>query len=271
MERCMTVVQTKPGKTGPKIASMAWESAAFSAMASKLCRFCFTARRHPCFYRPDHTLLDDEMRLPIAVMLGAHTVQYIPPTTNPSLNASLQVASIIEASSIPCVEKLVTIAVAAIDLLQKMGKNKKDYAWGSVELYISRTFSSDGYLAGVAQDLEDMQQKHCRIKSVLHVNNSIQGYRKHIDDLKIDFLGTTSKVSHYISSLPPEISPSKNMPSGSAANDSQASVAWIRGRREMFCVKKVCNKSLTLYPIELGRQYKAHGVLSIFPMRAVTL
>ncbi|SJL04294.1 uncharacterized protein ARMOST_07655 [Armillaria ostoyae] len=42
------------------------------------------------------------------------------------LNASLQVASLVEASNIPYVEKLAKVSVAVIELLEKKAKNKED-------------------------------------------------------------------------------------------------------------------------------------------------
>ncbi|KAK0185325.1 hypothetical protein F5146DRAFT_1167000 [Armillaria mellea] len=76
----------------------------------------------------------------------------------PALNASLQVASLVEASGVPYVEKLAKVAVAVIELLE---------------------------------DLEDVQGKHRGFKGFLNVNkfqDTIQGYKKRVDDLKMDFL-----------------------------------------------------------------------------------
>ncbi|KAK0437288.1 uncharacterized protein EV420DRAFT_202178 [Desarmillaria tabescens] len=130
----------------------------------------------------------------------------------PALNASLQVANIIEASVIPYVEKLAKLAVAVIELLEKKGKNREDvkelcesinntvtvietlvamHGEQGAAYFKDICSEMEGYLSGVAHDLQDVQGKHRGIKGILNVNkfqDAIQGYKKRVDDLKMDFL-----------------------------------------------------------------------------------
>ncbi|PBK84416.1 hypothetical protein ARMGADRAFT_1037142 [Armillaria gallica] len=130
----------------------------------------------------------------------------------PALNATLQVASLVEASGIPYVEKLAKVAVAVIELLEKKAKNKEDVKelcesiTNTVDV-IKALVSMHGeqraayfkdictemerYLTGIADDLKDAQRKHRGLRGFLNVNklqDAIQGYKKRVDNLKMDFL-----------------------------------------------------------------------------------
>lgn len=130
----------------------------------------------------------------------------------PALNASLQVASLVEASGIPYVEKLAGVAVAVIKLLEKKAKNKEDVkelcesitnTVDVIETLVSMhgergaayfkdiCTEMERYLTGIADDLKDAQRKHRGIQGFLNINkfqDTIQGYRKRVDDLKADLL-----------------------------------------------------------------------------------
>ncbi|KAK0491755.1 hypothetical protein EDD18DRAFT_1465768 [Armillaria luteobubalina] len=131
----------------------------------------------------------------------------------PTLNTSPQVASLVEASGIPYVEKLAKVAVAVIELLEKKAKNKDEVKelWETInntvaviqalvakhgeqgaEYFKDVCEEMEGYLVGIAQDLEGThRRKSCRIKGFFNVNDlrdAILGYRKRVGDLRTDFL-----------------------------------------------------------------------------------
>ncbi|KAK0450470.1 uncharacterized protein EV420DRAFT_1561967 [Desarmillaria tabescens] len=129
-----------------------------------------------------------------------------------ALNASLQVANIVEASGIPYVENLAKLAVAVIELLEKKGKNREDVkelceSINNTVAVIQTLVAKHGergaayfkgicsemieYLSGMSHDLQDMQGKHRGIKGIFNVNkiqDKIKGYKRRVDDLKMDFL-----------------------------------------------------------------------------------
>ncbi|PBK84426.1 hypothetical protein ARMGADRAFT_608987 [Armillaria gallica] len=130
----------------------------------------------------------------------------------PALNASLQVASLVEASGIPYVEKLAKVAVAVIELLEKKAKNKEDvkelceninntiaviqtlvgmHGERGAAYFKDICVEMEGYLAGIVQDLEGAHRKYRGFKGLFNVNefrDAILGYGKRVDDLKMDFL-----------------------------------------------------------------------------------
>ncbi|SJL02816.1 uncharacterized protein ARMOST_06153 [Armillaria ostoyae] len=114
----------------------------------------------------------------------------------PALNASLQVASLVEASGVPYIEKLAKVTVAVIELLEKKAKNKEDVkelcqSITDTVAVIESLIEMERYLTSIACDLKDVQGKHRGFKGFLNVNkfqDTIQGYKKRVDDLKMDFL-----------------------------------------------------------------------------------
>ncbi|PBK65345.1 hypothetical protein ARMSODRAFT_1052827 [Armillaria solidipes] len=130
----------------------------------------------------------------------------------PALNASLQVASLVEASGVPYIEKLAKVAVAVIELLEKKAKNKEDvkelcqsitdtvaviqsligmHREQGAPYFQDICTEMERYLTSIACDLKDVQGKHRGFKGILNVNkfqDTIQGYKKRVDDLKMDFL-----------------------------------------------------------------------------------
>ncbi|KAK0491749.1 hypothetical protein EDD18DRAFT_1358529 [Armillaria luteobubalina] len=130
----------------------------------------------------------------------------------PTLNTSLQAASLIEASGIPYVEKLAKVAIFVIELLEKKAKNKDDvkelretinntvaviqalvakHGEQGAEYFKDVCEEMEGYLAGIAQDLEGTHRKSRGIKGFFNVNelrDAVLSYRKRVNDLKMDFL-----------------------------------------------------------------------------------
>ncbi|KAK0466644.1 hypothetical protein IW261DRAFT_1521109, partial [Armillaria novae-zelandiae] len=133
-------------------------------------------------------------------------------TTMPALNVCLQVAKIAEGSGIPYLEDLAKAAVTVFELLEKKGKNKKAAKELSESIantiVVIDTFvrihgdragayfedvcgTMAGYLDSMAQDLKHTHLKHRGIKCFFNVDecrDTIQAYRKRVDDLKVDFL-----------------------------------------------------------------------------------
>ncbi|KAK0218475.1 hypothetical protein EDD85DRAFT_961495 [Armillaria nabsnona] len=124
----------------------------------------------------------------------------------------LWTTSLVESSGIPYVEKLAKVAVAVIELLEKKAKNKEDvkelcksitntvdvikalvsmHGEQGAAYFKDICTEMDRYLASIADDLKDAQRKHRGLGGFLNVNkfqDAIQGYKKRVDDLKMDFL-----------------------------------------------------------------------------------
>ncbi|PBK65337.1 hypothetical protein ARMSODRAFT_1087482 [Armillaria solidipes] len=141
------------------------------------------------------------------------TAHVLPPTTMPSLNACLQVASLAEASGIPYIEKLAKVTVAVMELLEQRGKNKKDVkalceSIANTVVVINTMVTMheevgeacfkgvcaemEAYLTSLAQDLKgEIERKHTGFKGFFktkELQEAIQDYRTRVNDLKTDFL-----------------------------------------------------------------------------------
>ncbi|PBK84455.1 hypothetical protein ARMGADRAFT_1037174 [Armillaria gallica] len=123
------------------------------------------------------------------------------------------VASLTEASGIPYIEKLAKVTVAIMELLEQRGKNKKDIKalcesivntvvvintmvtmheeMGAV-CFKDVCAEMEEYLTSLAQDLKgEIECKHTGIKGFFKtkdLQDAIQDYRIHVNDLKTDFL-----------------------------------------------------------------------------------
>ncbi|PBK65335.1 hypothetical protein ARMSODRAFT_1022445 [Armillaria solidipes] len=184
----------------------------------------------------------------------------------PALNVSLQAASLIEASGVPYIDKLAKVAVAIRATGEQ--KNKEDvkeqhyrysrryrkpclYAWrarsGVLQGYLCRDGKLTGrYLTGIADDLKDAQRKPRRIKGFLKVSDlrdTIQGYRKHVDNLKIDVLIHISGDSMLaLIEIHRMLSEMRNMKE-TAPKDESVIIRITIIRADFFCIRAlVCNE-----------------------------
>ncbi|PBK84437.1 hypothetical protein ARMGADRAFT_1037158 [Armillaria gallica] len=137
----------------------------------------------------------------------------LPPITLPTINC-LQVVRLSEAAgdSVPYLESVAKVAVLVFKLLNQKAKNNENtkelcesiantimvindlvrmQGEGGTSCFIDICGEMEGYLQGMAQDLNDIKWKHRGIKAVFSVDefrDTIQAYRRRIDDLKMDFL-----------------------------------------------------------------------------------
>ncbi|KAK0481011.1 hypothetical protein EDD18DRAFT_1113375 [Armillaria luteobubalina] len=131
--------------------------------------------------------------------------QVLLPTTMSTLNACLKVAKIAEASGAPYLENVAK-------LLKQKGKNKKEakelcdsiadtivviddlvhmHGDQDTSCYIDICGEMETYLQWMAQDIKDFKLNHCGLRGVFCVDDfrdAIQSYRRHVDDLKMDFV-----------------------------------------------------------------------------------
>ncbi|PBK84454.1 hypothetical protein ARMGADRAFT_1037173 [Armillaria gallica] len=134
------------------------------------------------------------------------------PTTMPALNVFLKVAEIAKASGLPYLKNVAKVTVVIFKLLEQKGKNKEDakelcesiantiiiidtlvHKQGEqgAPYFMGICREMEGYLQGMVQGLKDTKRKHSGIKGIFCVDeyrDTIQAYRKHVNDLKMDFL-----------------------------------------------------------------------------------
>ncbi|KAK0450490.1 uncharacterized protein EV420DRAFT_1562052, partial [Desarmillaria tabescens] len=123
-------------------------------------------------------------------------------------NASLQVSTLAESSSPPYTAGLAKVAMGVIELLDEKEENRKDIkelceSTANVVIVINTLASMqggkgntcfknicaemEGCLGDITQQLKD-DRKREGVFNADEFRDSIQAYRKRIDDLKIDFL-----------------------------------------------------------------------------------
>ncbi|KAK0450469.1 uncharacterized protein EV420DRAFT_736737 [Desarmillaria tabescens] len=130
----------------------------------------------------------------------------------PALNACLKVANIAEASGVPYVQNVAKVAVTVFELLEQKGNNKNNakelcesiantiavidtvvlmHGEPGASHFKDTCIDMEEYLESMAQELKDIKRKHRGLKGVFSVDDfrdTIQAYRRRVDDLKTDFL-----------------------------------------------------------------------------------
>ncbi|KAK0464100.1 hypothetical protein IW261DRAFT_133880 [Armillaria novae-zelandiae] len=130
----------------------------------------------------------------------------------PALNACLKVADIAEVSGVPYLENVAKIAVVMFELLAKKGENKEStkelcesiantivvidtlvrmQGELSAAYFMGICGEMEGYLQDVVKFLKDIKHKPHGLEGAFDIDgfrDTIQTYRRRVDDLKTDFL-----------------------------------------------------------------------------------
>ncbi|KAK0436258.1 hypothetical protein EV421DRAFT_2038827 [Armillaria borealis] len=128
----------------------------------------------------------------------------------------------------------ITDTVGVIDTLVCMHRGRGAAYFKDICVEMER------YLTGIADDLKDAQRKHRGIKGFLKVSDlrdTIQGYRKHVDNLKIDFLIHISGDSMLaLIEIQGMLSEMRNM-KDTASKEESVIIRITITRADFFCIR----------------------------------
>ncbi|KAK0479497.1 hypothetical protein IW261DRAFT_1564140 [Armillaria novae-zelandiae] len=130
----------------------------------------------------------------------------------PALNACLKVADIAEVSGVPYVENVAKVAVVIFEFLAEKGENKEStkelcesiantiividtlvrmQGELGAAYFMGICGEMEGYLQAVVQNWKDIKHKPRGLEGAIDIDgfrDTIQTYRRRVDDLKTDFL-----------------------------------------------------------------------------------